>query len=217
MTDFKATGQKEGRLADIARMNGIDVPRLRGYRLMSEEIPFTEEEIEKSCNDSYWDEYKTYAFQKKPWNRSRNARFDPDKRQLRGMCRKMARDTRKQLEMFNKYAGQPNILMIHARIGGDWPNDGGALISMEKWFLDYCYDGGDHTYCDIYARFNTNVLYYDGSEKCKDELFEYDLYVMDGHLYEMYSSIDSKDYGRIEIGDKVVVCDYPSKVYIIKK
>ena len=152
MTDFKATAQREGRLAEIARVNNIDVPRIRGYRLMSEEIPFTDTEIDKSCKEVYRDEYKTYNYYKTSWGGPRNARFNPDKRQLRRMCKKCARDTRKQLEMFNKYAGQPDVLMIHARIGGDWPNQGGTLISMEKWFLDYCYDGANHTYCDIYAR-----------------------------------------------------------------
>ena len=152
MTDFKATGQKEGRLAEIARKNGIDIPHLRGYRLMSEEIPFTEDEIAKACDEGYWDEYRTFVYRKRPWYRPRNARFDPDKRQLRRMCRQHARDTHRQLEMFNKYAGRSDVLMIHARIGGDWPTRGGALISMEKWFIDYCYDGADHTYCDLYAK-----------------------------------------------------------------
>lgn len=38
-------------LEDVARANGIEVPRLRGYRLMSEERAITPEEIQKSIRD----------------------------------------------------------------------------------------------------------------------------------------------------------------------
>lgn len=33
-----------GRFEELAKKNGIDVPRLRGYRMMSEEEPWTEEQ-----------------------------------------------------------------------------------------------------------------------------------------------------------------------------
>ncbi len=39
------------RLAAIAEKNGIDIPRLRGYRLMSEERAITSGEIEEAIND----------------------------------------------------------------------------------------------------------------------------------------------------------------------
>ncbi len=32
-------------LDEVARINGIEIPRLRGYRLMSQCTPYTEEEI----------------------------------------------------------------------------------------------------------------------------------------------------------------------------
>lgn len=44
--DLYAYSQIE-RLDGLAKKNGIDVPRLRGYRLMSEEILITEDYIKK--------------------------------------------------------------------------------------------------------------------------------------------------------------------------
>ncbi len=38
-------------LGKIAEANGIEVPRLRGYRLMSEEAPISREEIERATYD----------------------------------------------------------------------------------------------------------------------------------------------------------------------
>ena len=40
-----------GDLEKIAKANGIEVPRLRGYRLMSDETPVSEAEINKIIQD----------------------------------------------------------------------------------------------------------------------------------------------------------------------
>ena len=94
------------RFTDLAKKNGIDVPRLRGYRLMSEE--------------------------------------------------ELMEDTKgeEQYEVFNRYVGRPDVLMIHARIGGNnWEYyDGDNTVAKEPWFLEKVDDCDDNTYCDIYAR-----------------------------------------------------------------
>lgn len=49
--DLYAYAQIEN-LDKIAKENGIDIPRLRGYRLMSEEEPLTKEEIDEMKKDA---------------------------------------------------------------------------------------------------------------------------------------------------------------------
>lgn len=58
-----------------------------------------------------------------------------------------------QYETFNKYAGREDVLMIHARIGGDnWNYYGGNQLERQTWFLEKVDDSFDSTYCDIYAK-----------------------------------------------------------------
>lgn len=39
-------------LAELAKSNGIEVPRLRGYRLMKDEAPFSRDEVREICKYS---------------------------------------------------------------------------------------------------------------------------------------------------------------------
>lgn len=136
---------------DILKANGIEVPRLRGYRLMAKETPIPEKEIEASAKDVgkyYLDKCKLgpLCYPKKDrWYR------DLDKRQARGQARRAYRRVRKQLETFNKYCGRSDVLYVHARIGGwNWKAFGGTVVTKNPRFLEKCDDGFDQTYCDIY-------------------------------------------------------------------
>lgn len=143
-------------LDSLAIENGINVPRLRGYRLMSEEEACSDEEIEKIARGNYR-EIRRLDTPKKNWI-PLNSHFQPyDKRQAKGEGRASYKRTVKQLRTFNKYVGQKDVLMIHARIGGpNWVDYGGSMLTMEKWFIEKVDDGFDNTYCDIYARIQTD-------------------------------------------------------------
>ena len=137
-------------LGKIAEANGIEVPRLRGYRLMANERPATEEEIEKSCKCVYDEIYRLH----KNGHFTRHGyRCRYDNRVPRRDARRSAKRTRKQMETYNKYCGRSDVMMIHARIGGgNWQYYGGFWLEKEPWFIEKVDDGFDPTYCDIYAK-----------------------------------------------------------------
>lgn len=174
--DLGAYGQIE-RLSKIAADNGISVPRLRGYRLMSEENPIPIEEAMKGVMDSFF--YESFAdevpaFAINTWcaelsSRTRKLRkkyLTKDHMGLRwdrihGRKRKNAKYLIKkqqqrvieQYTVFNRYAGKEGVLYIHARIGGsNWYPYGGKDLAKQDWFIEKVDDAVDSTYCDIYAK-----------------------------------------------------------------
>lgn len=124
--DLGATAQID-RLEIIAQENGISVPRLRGYRLMSECEPYTEEEIQEQIRDIK----SSYRFMHEPLSRI----WD------------IEHDVRKQCGLWNKYAGRDDVLYIHSRCRG-----ADAEMRAMPWYLDDARDAFDGTYCDIYAK-----------------------------------------------------------------
>lgn len=138
-------------LSELAKANGIEVPRLRGYRLMVEEEPETQEQIQKNARDTYRVIRRLHRF--KPGRHQRSSHWDDDPRQVRGQARRAYKRTVRQIQTYNKYCGRNDVLMIHARIGGpNWDYFGGPKLKLEPWFLEKADDGFDNTYCDIYAR-----------------------------------------------------------------
>ena len=153
MMDLYANAQIE-KLSEIAEKNGINVERLRGYRLMKDEEPWTEEQMKvwlKEIIGDYW------------WSRSDQCDpnwFDRDHREYRkgyrppvtpkGMFKEIALLKGRfanQSRCWNKYAGQDGVLYIHSRCGDEYRN-----YTKEPWFLDGCLDSFDPTYCDIFAK-----------------------------------------------------------------
>ena len=55
-------------LAKIAKDNGIEIPRLRGYRLMKDEEPVSQEEIKDIINNETIDIVKTLCCARPFWN-----------------------------------------------------------------------------------------------------------------------------------------------------
>lgn len=165
-------------IESIVKRNGISCPRLRGYRLMEHEEPivfsklseYTEVRIvENLCratplwnpNANGW-EYSSFTdriinyYTYKDENGERHVRWD----RIHGKKRKILKTAlhnqyvqcRKQYDVWNKYAGRPDILYIHARIGGgNWPHYYKEVVN-QPWFIEKIDDAYDSTYCDIYAK-----------------------------------------------------------------
>lgn len=178
--DLGAYGQIE-ELSEIAQRNGIDCPRLRGYRLMKDEEPIDFDEwkkerqasFEADCLDSlirsrwvinaWFSDYcsgtnkniKRYI--SGGWcDENRSVRWD----RIHGRRKKLLKTVihnelaryKRQFEVWNKYAGRSDVLYIHARIGGgNWPYYY-KKVAYEPWFIEKVDDAFDESYCDIYAR-----------------------------------------------------------------
>lgn len=168
-------------LEEVMKVNNIEVPRLRGLRLMANEQSVTKNDISETAkNIGLWDcqnaccsgfkwnaslvEYssKTRAIEKKYLvfenGNAVDIRWDKvhgKKRKLFKYNMKKARQrVEEQYAMFNKYAGRNDVLYIHARIGGgnwNWYNCD-DVIKAQPWFLDVVEDAFDCTYVDIYAK-----------------------------------------------------------------
>lgn len=160
-------------LQSIADKNNIDVPRLRGYRLMANEKPMTLDEFmgdkdaefaEELCrSEPFWnpkslcqsyDCYTNWLVEYYcPNNKVRWDRIHGWKRRtLKTYIHNETQKYKKQLEVWNKYAGQEGILYIHSRIGGwNWQTYYREVI-YQPWFLEKVDDAFDSTYCDIYAK-----------------------------------------------------------------
>ncbi len=157
--------------------NSIAVPRLRGLRLMRDEIPVASEELEKSITwltlNRMEDEVVSdppftmnpYCFTFNPDSDRRRKKYlimDKDmnpvgvrwdrlhgkkRKAMKYAARKARRNKTSQIAMWNRYAGMPGVLYIHSRIGAGWHR-----YRNEPWFLDAICDSFDSTYCDIYAK-----------------------------------------------------------------
>ena len=173
-------------LSKIAKDNNIEVPRLRGYRLMKDEDPVSTEEIKKLVNRCEVDVCENLCRARPFWNENaccfsygrrsdllleyylikdmdengrkeytgiRWDRIHGKKRKILKLAIKhQKKRIKKQFEMWNKYAGNGNVLYIHSRIGGhNWSCYGGNELAKQPWFLDKVDDYFDETYCDIYA------------------------------------------------------------------
>ena len=165
------------KLKKIAEANGIAVPSLRGYRLMKDEEPIPQDELDRDLNDlvgTYWwmyDDrnpewfdhtredycagYRPPSIPRTPWG---SYPFFMEIGMLKARFKR-------QYMLWNRYAGQENVLYIHSRVGGrgiayrDYYDEQGGVefpegwdVRDQPWFLDVCADAFDPTYCDIYAR-----------------------------------------------------------------
>lgn len=164
-------------LEKIAKDNGIEVPRLRGYRLMSDETPMDVKEFcdgvdvdvaKDLCeatpfwseNPHYWSSNDWTDFLKEYYVTNGKIQWH----KIHGWKRKVLKTAihnelvkrKKQAETFNKYVGRKDILYIHARIGGNnWKSYYTAVLN-QPWFIEKVDDAFDSTYCDIYAKIKEN-------------------------------------------------------------
>lgn len=153
-------------LENIAKENGIDVPRLRGYRLMKNETPYTEDEIKQEVKETLSHAFRSIEdicarmMEKAQAHDIRG--YEAEKSWLsmyENEAYSFEEDFKKQCDTYNKYCGRDDVLMIHSRMGGtsyrytdENGNDARYCIEDEPWFLDHVRDAYDGTYCDIYAK-----------------------------------------------------------------
>lgn len=177
--DLGAYAQIED-LEQVMVDNNIDVPRLRGLRLMKDETPLTEKEIKElvdyrallSCEDFCRSDFlsldpdgfelsrRTDRIVKKYLLSKDSETIGVKWKSVHGRKRKMFKfafkkankRVRSQFTVWNKYCGR-DVLYIHARIGGwNWNYYGGHELEKQPWFIEKVDDYFDCTYCDIYAR-----------------------------------------------------------------
>ena len=166
-------------LEELANKNGIDCPRLRGYRLMKDEElinikeTIKDKHIDYYCvrdlcgsdpfwcptSDCYWaceetDRKIAYYTDEK----SETVRWDRihgwKRRVLKTYIHNIIAGYKKQYEVWNKYVGRDDVLYIHARIGGNNWSYYYKYVVNQPWFIEKVDDGFDSTYCDIYAKIN---------------------------------------------------------------
>ena len=171
--DLGAYAQIES-IEEIAKKNGIEVPRLRGYRLMKDEKPVDNlkefmGDIDVQCakylceSIPFWNpnsdmcEWSSYTdYIKKYYVPNDKIRWDRihgwKRRVLKTYIHNETNRYKKQVDVFNKYVGRDDILYIHARIGGGNWSVYHSYVDQQPWFIEKVDDAFDSTYCDIYAK-----------------------------------------------------------------
>ena len=168
-------------LSAVAKDNGIDVPRLRGYRLMVNQKSLSAEDIKRIKQDMkcfvYHDgctsiprftpqspisDFSSVSdwYKKKYLTPEGDLRWDllhgKRRKNMKFAVKKMMKTVERELETWNKYVGREDVLYIHARIGGEnWNYYGGYLLEKEPWFLEKTDNSFDNSYCSIYAKIKT--------------------------------------------------------------
>jgi hypothetical protein len=164
-------------VSEIVKKNGIEVPRLRGYRLMKYEEPIPKEDYDKvikrmsiwECKELIENTLNHIDIFASPFNQIKRKTNDETeirwdlihgkmRKKLKLAIKHRTKRVKAQFDMFNKYAGKEGILMIHSRTGGDnWYYYGcNHEVESKPWFLEKVDDYFDGTYCDIYAKIDLN-------------------------------------------------------------
>jgi hypothetical protein len=164
-------------LEEILEKMNIEIPRLRGLRLMKVEEPITDEKLKKALNENliehaefiltsdYFDTGWWSHTYPTPPNKKKYIVYDKDekvvairwdklhgkkRKQLKYMLKQYEKAFWKQMNMFNSFCGK-DVLYVHARIGGsNWNYYQCDYIIKYPQYLDRCNDYWDCTYCDIY-------------------------------------------------------------------
>ena len=165
----------------LLKDNNIEIPRLRGVRLMSQEKPehdYIPKDLEYgilrdwvACDfgrDKYFYTYSSWAnkvvdqlsyaaYEDDEYGEVRKINWKllkrKDKKYLKLQIKHRIKEYSEQFETFNKYCGRDDVLYIHARIGGsNWAYYDGPELTKQPWFIEKVDDAFDSTYCDIYAK-----------------------------------------------------------------
>ena len=162
-------------LKHIMDENGIEVERLRGLRLMKDEKPFTEDVVARALAECEaraceqmarekdgWVEWswetdlkvKKYIYtedgnRKVRWNKLHGKK----RKRVKYLLKRYRKTTEANYKAWNRHCGRPDVLYIHARIGGsNWRFYGVPQIEQQPWFIERADDIFDSSYCDIYAK-----------------------------------------------------------------
>ena len=174
------------KLSVVAEKNGINVSRLRGYRLMKDEcepiildddtIHYIEKEsIERMVcgiprftinpimvaysldKENYASKYYDYKNNKIKWDKI-HGKF---RKNLKYVLKRDMEKVKDNFDIFNKYIKRDDVLYIHAKLGScNWSGETHLYYKNEPWYLDSIDDGYDNTYCDIYAKIDPDTLKY---------------------------------------------------------
>ena len=164
-------------LEELFEKMNIEIPRLRGLRLMKVEETRTDEKLKASLNkilikeaeyiltSDYFDTgwmshtYPTHPNKKKyiVYDKDENVvaiRWDKlhgkKRKQLKYMLKQYQKDYYKQMKLFNSFCGK-DVLYVHARIGSNnWEFYECDYITEYPQYIARCDDFYDGTYCDIY-------------------------------------------------------------------
>lgn len=173
--DLGAYAQIED-LEKILTRQQIDIPRLRGLRLMKDEKIVTKEQIDEmikheildivrgiveqnSLNSwsSWKDDTRNDILIRDEKRRVINYRWEKihgkKRKWIKFEIKKAKKNYNNQYALWNKFVGE-NVLYVHARLGGgNWRFfNGNETISKHKDFLERCDDAWDSTYCDMYFK-----------------------------------------------------------------
>jgi len=168
-------------LEHFLKENDIEIKRLRGIRLMSQETLVSEkniiELIEKDKrnyltnwlqqhNDCWWSSRKSLKKHKAFIYGNKHGKKEiigydfskvhgKDRKHIKFAWKKIEKRYRSQFEMFNQFVGK-NVMMVHARQGGGnrpwYPID-----TNHPMYLCDVDDAFDNTYCDIYYDLDKGV------------------------------------------------------------
>ena len=170
-------------IEQIAKDNGIEVPRLRGYRLMKNEkhidysgmlkdidikcaedlctaIPFWSNNPDYCESSDYTDYIKHFFLEYNKNKEPVRVRWERihgwKRKRLKLAIHNYKKRIKAQYDVWNKYAGREDILYIHSRIGGNnWSSYCHKVVG-KPWFIERVNDSYDSTYCDIYAKIKVN-------------------------------------------------------------
>jgi hypothetical protein len=126
--------------------NNINVPRLRGLRLMKDEEPVSEEKIKEDAEKTflYW------------FCQCRKKKIEDVHGKARKKYKLYLKQFKKQYDMFNRHVGK-NVLYVHARLAGlNRTRCGGSELEKHPLYLEGINDSVDDTYCDIYFKLKEN-------------------------------------------------------------
>ena len=174
-----------GNLSKLAKLNNINVARLRGYRYMKyEDKPIDIDEEMKGLNRYIVEDLVTsipaWSINSsiREWNSKtgkKMRKFYDDKNErikwenIHGKHRKNLKyvlkikrlEVKEQFDLFNKYLGREDILYIHARLGSrNWSGIHYWDYEKEPWYIDGIDDCFDDSYCDIYAKIDSDTFKY---------------------------------------------------------
>lgn len=163
------------KLQRILEKQNIDVPRLRGLRLMKEEESVPQEQIDKSINETALAIAADIIEQNslKVWRSWRdNTRNDvlirnkekevigyrwnkvhgKKRKWIKFEIKKARKNFQKEYDLFNSFVGK-DVLYVHARIGStNWSEYRGEQLADHPDYLAHCDDACDSTYCDLYFK-----------------------------------------------------------------
>lgn len=174
-----------GNLSKLAKLNNINVARLRGYRYMKyEDKPIDIDEEIKNLNKYIVEDLVTsipaWSINSsiREWNSetgNKMRKFYDDKNErikwenIHGKHRKNLKyvlkikklEVKEQFNIFNKYLGREDILYIHARLGSrNWSGIHYWDYKKEPWYINGIDDSFDDSYCDIYAKIDPDTFKY---------------------------------------------------------